>query len=93
MRIPIAAALLASMAMAGLAHGAEKPAIYRVQLKTGGPGYLLSCTDNVDQCTSLGPRLCPGKTAMWSDSHGTFSNVPVTMKKNGAKSLMIVKCE
>ncbi len=93
MRMKIAAVVLALLTVTAYAHAAEQPAVYRVQLKTGGPGFLLSCTDHVEQCTSLGPRLCPGKTAMWSNTNGTFSNVPVTMRKNGPKSLMIVKCE
>lgn len=91
MKLRTAAALLALLPVMGMARA--EPAIYRVELKTGGPGYLLSCNEHIEQCTSLGPRLCPGKTAMWSDSKGSFSNVPVTMRKNGPESLMIVKCE
>lgn len=93
MKFKSAAALWALLLMVGFAQAAGKPTIHQVQLKSGGPGFLLTCEQGIEACQSLGPRLCPGKTALWSDSKGTFSNVPVTMRKNGSTSLMVVKCE
>lgn len=92
MKLGLSAALLALAAAAAPIQAEDLPVIHKVQLKTGGLGYLLTC-HGVEQCAPLGPRLCPGKTAMWSDSKGSFSNVPVTMRQNGADTLMVVKCE
>lgn len=92
MKIGFAAALLAVSSYLGAAQAADQPMIHKVELKTGGMGYLLTCS-SLDQCSTLGPRLCPGKTAMWSDSKGQFGAVPVTMRNNGTDALMIVKCE
>lgn len=92
MKQAISAALLAFFAVGGAVHADDMPMIHKVELKTGGLGYLLTC-HTMEQCSGLGPRLCPGKTAMWSDSTGKFSNVPVTMRNNGSDALMVVKCE
>lgn len=86
----IAAALLSSVV--GAAYAAGQPSIHQVELKTGDMGYLLTC-NGVEECATLGPRLCPGKTAMWSDSKGKFGNVPVSMRQNGNDTLMVVRCE
>lgn len=86
------AAVLAAASFFSAAQAAEQPMIHKVELKGGGMGFMLTCA-NAAQCSTLGPRLCPGKTAMWSDSKGQFGSVPVTMRNNGDSALMIVKCE
>ena len=91
MRLGVVAAWALSSVM-GAAHAADQPSIHQVELKTGGVGYLLTC-NGVEQCASLGPRLCQGKTAMWSDAKGKFGSVPVGMRQNGNDTLMVVKCE
>lgn len=92
MKIKTVAALLALLPALGIANAADQPAIHKVQLKSGGMGYLLTC-NALEQCASLGDKLCPGQQALWSDPKGVFSAVPVTMRKNGAEALMVVKCE
>lgn len=92
MRKGIAAAALAVASYFGAAQAAEQPMIHKVELKGGGMGFLLTCA-SAEQCSTFGPRLCPGKTAMWSDSKGQFGSLPVTMRNNGDSALMIVKCE
>lgn len=88
----LAAALVAVSSYAGAVLAADQPMIHKVELKTGGMGYMLTCA-SLEQCASYGPRLCPGKTAMWSDAKGQFGAIPVTMRNNGANALMIVKCQ
>ena len=92
MKIRTAAALLAFLPALGVANAADQPAIHKVELKTGGMGYLLTC-NALEECASLGAKLCPGQKALWSDSKGAFSTVPVTMRNNGTNALMVVKCE